>query len=368
MNGRLKVSLAVALLLCAGIVAWLVMRVPVDVARAEVGEAVDAVPAVVKIRPAYEITVAAEVEGRVLRSNVKLGQKVEKGQTLFEIDAAKLKIELDRITDQLQNLIEQFKLDLEEKISLERRKTDLANLERQFEQGQYSELEIKRRREDFKLFVESQAREKLSREQSIRELQTSLRLQQQLLDKSVITAPTSGTITEIFAHPGELVIDRAPVARLLSDEVVVEARINEEDFAGVAAGQTVLIRLLAFGDEQAAGRVVQVLPNADEQTQQYRAILSVDLPADRLLPGLSGEASIIRQRVAGSLLVPRQAVVNGHVFVIRDGVAGRLAVKTGLRDLRRVQITEGLKAGDIVAISGLDRLSDGTRVKINGRP
>ncbi len=364
MKGRIKFILPLIALIAAGLFYWSGSRLSVATAPVIVGEAIDAIPAIVKVRPAYEITIASEVDGRLLKSNIALGQKVTKGEVLFQIDPTKLKIEFDRIADQLQNLLAQFKLDLEDKVTLERRKTDLGNFERQYEQGQYSDLEIKRRREDFKLFVETQAREKLNREQSIRELQTGLRLQQQLLDKSTIEAATGGTVTEIYVHPGELVSNRTALAKLLSDEIVIEARINEEDFAGVAAGQTAIIRLLAFGDEQTNGRIEQVLPNADEQNQQYRVILSVDLPPEKLLPGLTGEASIIRQRQPGSLLAPRQAVVNGHVFVIRDGVAHRTPVKTGFRDLKRIQLLEGVKAGDILAVSNLDQLQDGDRVSI----
>ena len=363
MTGRLKLILPLLALLAAGLFIWHGARPAVDTAPVEVGEAVDAVPAIVKIRPAYEITIASEIDGRVLTSNLRLGQKVTQGQVLFEIDATKLKIELDRIADQLSNLLQQFKLDLEDKVALERRKTDLANFERQYEQGQYSELEIKRRREDYKLFVEAQARENLNREQAIRELQTGLRLQQQLLDKSTITAATGGTVTEIHVHPGELVANRTPLARLLSDEVVIEALVNEEDFAGIAAGQSAIVRLLAFGNEPAQGRIEQVLPNADQDSQQYRVILSVDLPPEKLLPGLTGEASIIRHRRPDSLLAPRQAVVNGHVFVIRDGVARRVPVQTGIRDLKRVQILDGVQAGDLLAVSGLDKIADGDRVR-----
>lgn len=326
--------------------------------------AVDAVPAVVKVDPEFQVTITSDVTGLVIASKVKLGQIVRDGDVIFEIDPNDYRIELARLQAQLANTREQFGLDFETRNAIERRKEDLANFERRTREGDYPELELKRRQDEFRIFMEQTEKDRLGRERQVADLEHAIRLQHDAIEKCVIRSPASGTITELFAQPGEVVGMRAPLVRLYSEALQVEARINEEDFSGIRVGLEASVRFLAYGPELYPAKVVKVLPNADPLNQQYRAYLEVSIPAERLIPGLSGEASIIRNRRDGSLLAPRSALKDGAVFVIENGIARRRPVTTGFRGLNVFEITEGAAEGDRVATSGLDALRDGSRVGV----
>ncbi|EIP99829.1 RND family efflux transporter, MFP subunit [Opitutaceae bacterium TAV1] len=343
---------------------WLGGRTRVTVAAVKRDTAVDAVPAIVNVRPAFNVTINSEVAGLVLRSNLKPGKIIKEGELLIEIDPTTLRIEVERLTNQIDTLKARFELNLDQQVALERRKEDLETWERQYREGTLPELEIKRRRRDLDLFVESQKKDQIDREQQLRELGTQLKLKQQDLDKTKLLATTTGTVTDIYVYPGELVSNRSPVVRLFSDEIVVEARINEEDFSGIKPGLEAWVRLLTYGDTLYPAKLVQVLPDADTENQQYRAFLEVKIDPARLLPGLTGEASIVRSRRPDSLVVPRQAVFNGAVFRVESGTVRLVPVKTGFRGLNQVQIVEGLKEGDEIVVSGLDNLKDGDRVDV----
>jgi len=326
--------------------------------------AVDAVPAVVNVRPEYQLTLASTVAGSVLTSTLKPGLTVEKSDLLLELDPRLYQLELDRLTGQLGNLRSQYALDFEQTSSLARQQEDLTNFERLLKEGNYPELELRRRREEFRVLSEKQEKDRLARRQQLAELEFSIEQQKRLIQECTVRAPAAGTVTEIFFHPGELVSVGSALVTFYSRSLLVEARINEEDFSGIRAGLEASVRFLAYGGEQYSAKVRNVLPNADEKTQQYRAYLDVEIDAARLLPGLSGEASIIRNRRADTLVVPRAAVYQGAVFVIEGGTARRVPVETGFRGSNAVEITgTGLTAGQQVALSNVESLRDGQRVR-----
>lgn len=360
----MKKLLLAAAVLAALAAAWFLFggRVEVSTATVTRDTAIDAVPAVVKVDPEFQVTITSDVTGLVKVSRVKLGQIVREGDVLFEIDPSDYQRELARLQAQLTNTREQFALDFEARTALARRQEDLANYERRTREGDYPELELKRRQEEFRIFREQQDRDALAREQHIANLQHQITLQQDAIAKCVIRSPAAGTVTELNVQPGEVVAVRAPVVRLFSEALQVEARINEEDFSGIRLGLEASVRFLAYGPELYPAKIVKVLPNADPQNQQYRCYLEVQIPANRLIPGLSGEASIIRNRRPGALVAPRAALKDGVVFEIQDGVARRRPVQVGFRSLAAFEILDGVPEGARLATSRLESLSDGTRV------
>jgi multidrug efflux pump subunit AcrA (membrane-fusion protein) len=77
---------------------------------------------------------------------------------------------------------------------------------------------------------------------------------------------------------------------------------------------------------------------------------------------MSVEANIVTREKVGVLLVPTAAVVDGYVFVIEGFRVHRRKVETGVRGTRAIEITSGLKEGDIVVASVPTGLADGARV------
>ena len=356
----------IPLLLLAGVALFFIRGSRTDITTATVQRqtAVDAVPAIVNVRPEFQITLTSEVAGQVLKSTLRPGIKVHKDDVLFEIDPVNYHLELDRLEKLLVNLRAQQALTFDEKTQLERKKEDLANFERLFKEGSYPELEIKRRREEFTILTEQQKRDALGREKERLDIEFQIEQQKLKIAECTIKAPADGTVSEIFFHPGELVAVGSRLVLFYSDSLLVEARINEEDFSGIKPGLDASVRFLAYGSELYPAKIEKVLPNADEKNQQYRAFLQVQIDPARLIPGLSGEASIIRNRRESSLVIPRAAVYNGAVFLIEGTMVRRTPVQAGFRGLNVIEITSGLKEGQQVAVSNVESLRDGQSVRL----
>jgi membrane fusion protein (multidrug efflux system) len=87
-----------------------------------------------------------------------------------------------------------------------------------------------------------------------------------------------------------------------------------------------------------------------------------------LLPGAFANVSLVLVETRDALLIPAEALIPdfeaAYVFVAVDGKVERRRVVTGTRTESRVQIVEGLAAGDVVVTSGLQQLRAGARVEI----
>lgn len=336
----------------------------VEVHRVAHDTAIDAVPAIINVRSDYTFTLSSEERGRVEESQLSLGTSIREGDRVLAIDPTDLQIDADILTADIENLKARLALKSAKEAALRKKEEDLQNYERLNAAGSYPDLEMQRRRRDFKVFKESQLQTKLNEAQQLNTLQSKLKLVERRLEKTKIYAPTDGIVTQIYAYPGELVNSGSALAEVFSKAVVIEAKVNEEDFAGIKAGLDVTVRLLTYGNKLFQGTIDRVLPTADKETQQYTVLLHVDIDPKLLLPGLSGEASIIRRKIPNALILPRRALIGDYVFKVENGKAIFTPVKVGVRGLNNVEIKDGLTAGDLVVTDGMGSLKDGDSIRI----
>jgi len=109
--------------------------------------------------------------------------------------------------------------------------------------------------------------------------------------------------------------------------------------------------------------VTKVLPTANAETQRYIVHLSVDIPVEKLVPGLTGEVSIVLGTRDAAAIIPRRALRGGEVFVVDGGRVELRKVKVGYLTVQ-AEILEGLKKDDEVIVEELDRFQPGDRVRV----
>lgn len=213
--------------------------------------------------------------------------------------------------------------------------------------------------------------EELARARSrIAQAEAQVALAQDRLDRTKIRAPFDGVITERYVDVGERVtaMPRVEILEIMDlDIVFVEVGIPERHVHQVAIGDVVSLR--AEGLRQpVSGSVVLVNDKVDRATRTYRVRVAVD-NADRMLkPGQFVRVSFALRSAEDLLLVPRQAVTFGggqpQVFVCADDQVALRDVRLGLGDDRRVEILEGLAAGEKVVIDDPAVLADGMEVEV----
>ena len=178
-----------------------------------------------------------------------------------------------------------------------------------------------------------------------------------LQPRVTFVAPTSGIVTEIQATEGQYIAEGAILYRIENiDKLWVEAELYPNETAYIKTGDKVNVRISGFENDPAEATVTFLSPEYKGNTQVtiVRAIL--DNTQHRYTPGLQAQV-ILNHSSKQSLAIPVDAVIRSekgtHVYIQngRNTFQPRM-VKTGLEDFNRVEITEGLHAGDTVAVTG----------------
>lgn len=363
-----KLLLVFVVVAIAAVAAFFLLRPTANVVAVAGGKAVEAVPGSVVVHAEFRMELKSEVGGRIIRSELVPGKHFAKGDFLAQLDPADLKLEIERIESDYAAAKKRIAVGSSIELELETARQNLEGFERTTKAGGMAEGELEKQRRAVKQIEQRLELEKVDRQQQLETFENTLAVKRRQLDKMTITAPADGVISEVFARPGDLIGGGSPIATLISDDRTVEARISEENFAGIKVGQHGYVRFLGYGAYLFDATVSKILPTADPATQRYVVHLDVNVPRAKLIPGITGEVSIVTAERDSKVLVPRRAVFDGSVFVVQDGHVRRRAVELGYTSLNIVEVTKGLEPGDLVIVDALDQFQDGQRVKTNVLP
>ncbi|KXU34721.1 hypothetical protein AXK11_07715 [Cephaloticoccus primus] len=359
-----KKILLVALVALLALGVWIYFSPPAAVvAEVRAGRAIKAVPGSVTVQAEYEMQIRSEMGGRILRSSLEKGQHVSEGDILCELDAGDLLLNMERTRAEYETAKQRLAVGSAVELQLATSAENLAEYERLNRAGRYADAELTKRRREHEQVEQRAALEKVNNAQTLSSYETTLRQQQRQLEKMTLRAPFDGVVSQIYARPGDLIGGGAPIATLISTSRIVEAKISEEDFADIRVGQKVSVRFLPYGNGLFNGTVSKILPTADPATQRYVIELAVEIDAARLVPGITGEVTVVVGERDEQTLIPRRALFGSSVYVVRAGRVELRRVQVGYVSLTTVEITKGLSAGEQVIVDSLDQFREGQRVR-----
>lgn len=145
------------------------------------------------------------------------------------------------------------------------------------------------------------------------------------------------------------------------DQVFVRGKVDEADIGRVRLGQTARIRVETFKDKVFNGRVTQISPMGVEKDNvtNFEVRVSIENPGKELKANMTANAEIVLEEHPGALIIPEAAVTydaqkNAFVdLVAPDARNGRqkVPVKVGIGNGTKVEVVDGLKAGDRVVLA-----------------
>jgi RND family efflux transporter MFP subunit len=198
------------------------------------------------------------------------------------------------------------------------------------------------------------------------QLQALIAAQKERLDSYQLRAPMDGIVLRLDFEIGEIVSTTDVVAWVGQPSPLrIVAEIAEEDVVGVAPGQRVWLRHDGFRAQELPATVERITPKGDAAQKTFRAYLALP-EGTPLKVGMSVEANIVLRERKGALTLPVGAVRDGAVMMREGAHLRRQPVKTGLRDLARVEIVEGLADGAVVVAANGPALRDGARIRLRG--
>lgn len=185
-----------------------------------------------------------------------------------------------------------------------------------------------------------------------------------------LVAPADGVVTSRDAEPGTTVVAGQAVLRLMQpDSLWVTVRLDQGRSAGLQAGLPAEITLRSNPSKPLAGKVVRVEPNSDSVTEERIAQVAFDMVPQGVSTGEMAEVTLHLPAISDALLIPNASLryrgTQAGAWLHEDGHLRFAPLKTGAEDPDgKVQIIEGLKASDEIVVYSERDLNDDSRIKV----
>lgn len=348
---------------------------PVEVRAApvEVRQFRHNVEAVGTLFPNEEVTVSAEVEGRVEEVLADVGDRVTRGQPLVKISPVELQFAVDQQLAALRQARARLGvpadgpdlMDVREAAEVKKAAADLEDAAQKYRRAKalmdqgllpeqnYSEVEARWKSARAALDLALQTVENLRAQ--VTQYQTGVALARKKLADAVIRAPFDGQVRERTVSPGQYLRVQTPVLVIVSvDPLRVRLKIPEKMAGWVRVGQDLSLTVEAYPERTFNARTSRINPSVDQQTRTFDLEALTPNPDGTLKPGFFVKASLPSNRTEQGLFVPSAALqyVYGiyKVFIVKGGSVREKDVKIGERSGTQVEIVEGLAAGELVAV------------------
>lgn len=188
------------------------------------------------------------------------------------------------------------------------------------------------------------------------------------LGYSEIRSPISGVITDRPLYPGEMAAAGTPLLTVMDlSQVTARAHIPQQSAALLKAGDAATIAAPGF-ETPFSGKVSLVSPALDAGSTTVEIWVQLKNPGGKLKPGTTVQLSMVARSIPDALTIPTAALLtaqDGTTSVMvagSDGHAHQKEVKVGVREQDRIQITEGLSAGQRIVGSGAYGLPDNSKI------
>lgn len=310
----------------------------------------DSLNALGTIKGGIEFKLSFEIPGVVSAVNYREGERYEEGALLISLRQDDILLRLKRSQAEQQKALSALAI-TEEKFKEHQKlieigaipQTTLDKVKLEVDQARY----------------ESEA------------MTLEMKANEAILEKSNLYAPGAGTIGELNVEEGETVTQNTLVGtHVATDRVIAEFGITEREINKISLGQNTKIFVDAYADKMFEGTVENIAPVIIGTSRTADVRVRIENPEGLLLPGMFARIKILLYQKKNTLVVPNDALQGKEneqfVYVIQpeEKKAVKTPVVVGYARVDYAQIDSGLREGDLVAVSGLERLEEGMKVKI----
>jgi RND family efflux transporter MFP subunit len=333
-----------------------------------------------------QVTVSSETEGKVSRILADLGDRVTAGQALIQLDNEKQQYNFDQQKAALARALAQYGAadpqhlpDIEKTPDVQKASADLQQAKQSYERANelFKRTLVPRQTlDDAETALQSKKASYDASLQTAKNLRASIQASEatmKLADRQFrdtqIRAPFDGYVEKRLVNLGELVKAQMPVIAVVRvDPLKVVAEIPEKMAPWIKDGQPVELHVDAYPQRTFEGKVSRISPAVNTATRAFPFEALVPNRDAVLKPGTFARVHIESGREDQVLTLPYSALqyrygVN-RVFVVDNDKLGVRELKVGDRLGERIEILAGVKAGDRVAVTDVEKLVDGAKVSV----
>jgi membrane fusion protein (multidrug efflux system) len=301
--------------------------------------------------PNNDVRVSSLVAGRIAEMRAAEGDAVQAGQVLAHIDARPYREQLV----QAEASVAQAQANLENATAARKRNDDLV----QRGIAARKDLEDARTQESV-----SQA--------ALKQAEAAVSLAKMQVARTTVESPLTGVVVKRFVGVGEQVDGTAgqpvvEVANLREVELVVN--VPAAYLAKLHRGQSLALAADAFPERKFAGRILAIPAAVDAGSNAGAVRIRLANPRGELRLGMFLKAELPLETHAKTLLIPVQALYRDEqshpvVYKVEGENATATDVKVGVTTPEKVEILDGVKAGDTIVLTGGYGLGEKAKVKV----
>ena len=337
-------------------------KIPVEVESSRVKEIPWVLELTGDIQPALKVDVYPKVPGKIIQTLlVDRGDYVKRGDLIATLEDHTIRAQIEEAEAALESAkanLRQIEAELE---VIEKDRIRLENL--------YREKAVAKQKLDhiFARYKATVQGKKLARAQ-IKRAEAALKQLRILYRDHRIHAPISGYISRRYVDPGAMSSTNRPIVQISNEsKLKIVTSVTEKDFPHIHRGMRAEIRVDAFPGRVFKGRVSLISPTIDPSSRTGEIEIHIPNPEFTLRSGMFAHIRLYLGK-RKTLVIPKDALnrVPGtgsyYVYVVEDGRAYLKNVDTGIHLAHLVEITQGLKDGELVVVKGQNRLKDGLEV------
>ncbi|OPJ59662.1 efflux RND transporter periplasmic adaptor subunit [Clostridium chromiireducens] len=352
------------------------------------------------LKPAKQVVVSPKAGGRVTTVDVKVGDKVSVGQTLFTLDtidyAAQLEqaeagvsaasANLERTSDsgfmqqllQAEQLVGKLQIQYNTvKDSYDRTQTlysaeavskkELDDAKAQFDA---ITIDLKNAQDSLELLKsKSGPQATKAAAAALEQAHAGVSAVQNQINNATITAPIAGVVSEKAVEVGELASAQSGSVTVI-DSSSLEAEINIPDkmLEKIQVGQSVQVDINALPDAKIVGVIENISPNTSSKNNFYVVKVKIDNSNDEIKAGMFAKISLPAEKKDNILMVPNETIKmeNGvnYLYTVNSGQVKKIAVEIGISNEKFTEVTGKVEEGIDVITEGQNLLSDGEKVNL----
>ena len=335
-----------------------------------------------------QVTVSSEVDGIVRRVLADLGDRVASGQALVELDREKLQYSLDQQRAAHARSLTKYGASdaehlprIEDTPDVRRAGAELAQARQALERA----TELHKRQlisqqtlddADTTLRLKTAAydtslQEAKNLQSDIDATVAAMKLAERHLEDASIRAPFAGYVQQRMVSLGELVKAQMPVMTVVRvDPLKLRSEIPERMAPWVKVGQPLTLRVDAFPDKSFAATISRISPAVTTETRTFAFEALAPNTEALLKPGTFARVRLETSLVEQVMTIPYAAMQYRYgvyrAFAVEGDRLEARELKTGDRVGDRMEILDGLKTAERVAVTDVDTLTDGMKIAVEG--
>lgn len=204
--------------------------------------------------------------------------------------------------------------------------------------------------------------------------EASLAFAKEDLRKTVIKAPFEGVLSNRQVSKGSHVLKGDDLVRLQDIHPMrFIFHIPQKEIPFIKVGDKLTVTMDVYPNRSFEGIVEAIEPAVDEKSRSISVFATFDNSEKLLIPGLYGHAHLaLSSQAKTALFIPEQALVirlNGsYVYKVHNNKAVLTKVTLGKRLKDQIEILTGVKKGDVIVLEGQSKLQDGSPIKGKSQP